>query len=415
MQIGDIGLNPCHPCRFLSLEIFNTLRLTKPLYSMKKVVLLLFSVAFCAYQANAFHDDLTSGFIEGKADVQSLSVLTFSPQGILFIGDSKSGKIFALDPQDKEKNQSKEAFQMENIDEKVASLLGASSHDIVIHDMAVNPRSQNVYLAVSRTNARELGFWKLPNDLNYANLLLKVKRDGSIEEVSLDNISHSFIELQKLVNEGKQTWRKSDQRTETITDLAYSGGKLYVAGLSNEEFASALRIIPFPFDGTTSFSTVEVWHVAHGKSETEAPIRTLLPYTLDKKEFILASYTCTPFVSIPVSELENGKHVKSRTLGEFGFGNMPVDIIAYQNKGKAFLLMSNMSKALIRIDPEDIPRQEALTHPLKEWEYTVGLPHEVLSRVGITQMDNLNEDNVLVLQRSLNGTLNLRSYPTKWL
>ena len=382
---------------------------------MKRILLLLFSVACWGHLTYAFKDDLTRNFTQGKANLQSLSVLAFGPQGILFVGDSKSGKIYALDLQDNQENESNEGFQMENVDQKVASLLGTNADGIVIHDLAVNPLSQNIYLAVSRTSARELGFWKLPNDLSYANLLLKVKPDGSIEEVNLNDIRHSSIELQKLVVEGKQTWRKSDIRTETITDLAYANGKLYVAGLSNEEFASALRIVPFPFDGSASLSTIEVWHVAHGKSETEAPIRTLLPYTINKEEFILASYTCTPFVSIPISSLENGKHVKSKTLGEFGFGNMPVDIIAYQNKGKAFLLMSNMSKALIRIDPQEIPKQEALTKPLEEWEYTVGLPHEVLSRVGVTQMDNLNEDNVLVLQRSLNGTLNLRSYATKWL
>jgi len=77
--------------------------------------------------------------------------------------------------------------------------------------------------------------------------------------------------------------------------------------------------------------------------------------------------------------------------------------------------MSSFSKALIRIDPLDIPKQEALTEPLKDGEYAVGIPHSVLSRVGVTHMDNLNEKHVLVLQRMPNGQLSLRSYNTDWL
>ena len=144
-------------------------------------------------------------------------------------------------------------------------------------------------------------------------------------------------------------------------------------------------------------------------------MRTLLPYELAGKKYILGAYTCTPFVSIPIEELTAKKHMKTKTLGEFGFGNIPVDIIHYKNKGKDYILMSNNSKALIRIDPNDIPSQEALTTPLKDGEYAVGIPHAVLSRVGITQIDNLNEKNVLVLQRMPNGQLNLRSYNTDWL
>ena len=33
----------------------------------------------------------------------------------------------------------------------------------------------------------------------------------------------------------------------TITDMAYVNGNLLVAGLSNEEWSSSLRSIPYPF------------------------------------------------------------------------------------------------------------------------------------------------------------------------
>ena len=35
-------------------------------------------------------------------------------------------------------------------------------------------------------------------------------------------------------------------RTQTITDIAFVNGNVIVAGLSNEEWSSALRSIPYP-------------------------------------------------------------------------------------------------------------------------------------------------------------------------
>ncbi len=378
--------------------------------------LALASFSFLFASDNSTYEELTKDFVQGKAAIQSMSVMTFGPEGILFVGDSKGGMLFAIDLEDRTPNESKESFELADLEGKLANLLGTDHNNVIIHDMAVNPISQNIYLAASRANALELGFWKLPNDIAYANILLKVTPDGKISEVNLSNIRHSVTEVPNVITEGKENWRKSDQRTDAITDIAYDDGKLYVAGLSNEEFASALRVLDFPFGKTAHVSTIEVYHVAHGKWETEAPIRTLFPYTLNNQKFILASYTCTPLVSIPVSDVKPGKHVKSKTLAEFGSGNMPIDIITYQKNGKDYLLMSNSSKALIRVNPNDIPKQaKGLTEPLEDGQYTVGLPHDVLSKVGITQIDNYNAEHIMLLQRMPNGQLNLLAYPVKWM
>lgn len=367
-------------------------------------------------QASTSYEELTKDFVVGKASIQSLSVMTFGPEGILFVGDAKGGQVYALDVKDRTKNDSQEGIGVADIEGKVANLLGTDSKGVIIHDLAVNPLSQNIYLAVSRADANLLGFWKTPNDISNASILLKVTADGAISEVDLSSISHAKAIVPKVIDEGKsKNYRKSDNRTDAITDIAYQDGKLYIAGLSNEEFASALRVINFPFGKKAQYSTIEVYHVAHGANETEAPIRTFLPYKLAGKSYLLGSYTCTPFVSIPIDDLKPNQHVKSKTLGEFGFGNIPLDILHYKNKGKDYILMSSFSKALIRIDPQDIPSQAALTEPLKDGEYTVGIPHDVLSRVGVTHMDNLNEKHVLVLQRMPNGQLSLRSYHTDWL
>lgn len=369
-----------------------------------------------AMYANSSYEELTKNFKVGKATIQSLTVMTFGPEGILFVGDAKGGQVYALDVNDREENTSQKGFGMADVEGKLANLLGTDEKGVIIHDVAVNPISQNIYLAVSRADANLLGFWKTPNDISNASILLKITPEGNISEVDLGNINHSKAVVPKVIDEGKsKNYRKSDNRTDAITDLAYHSGKLYIAGLSNEEFASALRVVDFPFGKKAQYSTIEVYHVAHGANETEAPIRTFMPYELEGKNYLLGAYTCTPFVSIPIDDIKANQHVKSKTLGEFGFGNIPLDIVHYKNKGKDYILMSSFSKALIRIDPLDIPTQEALTQPLKDGEYAVGIPHSVLSRVGVTHMDNLNEKHVLVLQRMPNGQLSLRSYNTDWL
>ncbi len=384
---------------------------------IKYTTTLLLLVGGCFIGLANNYETLTKDFVRGDAKIQSMSVLAFGPEGILFVGDSKAGQLVALDLGDRKKNDSKEGFGLKDVETLVGSAIGVGPKEVIIHDMAVNPISQNVYLAVSRSNALEIGFWKRPNDLNYATILLRIKPDETIEEVALNDISHSKMEVPKVIAEGKESWRKSDFRTDAITDISYDDGKLYVAGLSNEEFASALRVLDFPFKDKATHTTIEVYHVAHAKSETEAPIRTLLPYTIDGRKFILAAYTCTPFVSIPVDDIKDGEHVVSKTLGEFGFGNMPIDIISFKGKaGDDYLLMSNTAKAMIRINPEDIKAQkEGLTKPLEPGQYAVGLKHDVLSAVGVTQIDNLNDDHVLILQRMPNGELSLRSYPKKYL
>lgn len=364
------------------------------------------------------YEALTRDFVRGEVHLSSISVLSFGPEGILFLGDSKSGMVYAMDLEDRTPPAKREALMLRDIEPKLAALLGTDPNGVIIHDLAVNPLSQQVYLAVSRADAAQVGFWRLPNDVTYATILLRVDTEGNLHEVPLNDIRHSSANVPALIDEGKENWRKSDQRTDAITDIAYADGKLYVAGLSNEAFASTLRVLNFPFDkkGKAEVTTVEVYHVAHGKSETEAPIRTLLPYTINGTPYILASYTCTPFVSIPVAEIKGGKHVKSKTLAELGAGNMPIDIIAYQRKGKDFILMSSNSKALVRIDPMEILKmKKGLTEPLEEHQYTAGLPHDVLSKVSITQIDNLNDSYVLTLQREPNGKLSLVSYAKDWL
>ena len=138
------------------------------------------------------------------------------------------------------------------------------------------------------------------------------------------------------------TWATAarEPRLETITDIAFVNGNVIVAGLSNEEFSSSLRSIPFPFTGRLKGAGIEIYHGSHGRFETNAPVRTFVAYKIQKQPYILAAYTCTPLVKIPVSDLKPGSKVKGTTIAELGNRNRPLDMIVYHKDGKDYILMS---------------------------------------------------------------------------
>ncbi|MEE8586425.1 MAG: hypothetical protein V3T83_16385 [Acidobacteriota bacterium] len=361
---------------------------------MLTVFIGLFALSFAGLFAGSPAADLQPG----TPDLQSAGALAFSPQGILFVGDNAGAAIFAIDVQDHDKATGSEPVQVGQIDQKMAALLGTSADQIRIQDMKVHPVSQKVYFSVTRGRGQDA-----------QPVLLRLHQD-KLEEVSLSNVPFAKASIDNAPAAEATDRRGRRLRRETITQLAYLDGWVYVAGLSNEEFASQLRRIPFPFTGKSQNSSLEIYHVAHGRYETHAPVRAFLPFTLGGQPHIVASYTCTPLVSFPISDLKDGQHVKGKTLAELGAGNSPLDMISYQSGGKTYLLVANSSRNMMKIDPEEIVKAQSLTDPLNERFGTRGVPYISIPGSGILQVDNLNDDFVLILQRnSQDGTLNLTS------
>lgn len=355
---------------------------------------------------------MTTNLINGTPDIKSMSALAFGPEGVLFVGDSKSGAIFAIDLGDKTKSKNEEAIQILDVEGKIAALLGTKADMILIHDMAVNPLSQNIYLAVSRGRSKYENRWQLPNDVDDARILLKVSPQGEIDEVELKNVHYSKASLPNPVDKKKtHMWKEGlSLRVDTITDMAYTDGKLFVAGLSNEEFASTMWQIPYPFNENISATTVEIFHGAHGKYETHAPIRTFLPYNLNNKQHLLAAYLCTPLVTLAVSDLRHDQHLKGRTVAEFGSGNYPLDMILYKKEGKDYILIANSNLPFMIVDPNDVEKYKgSITEEVAG--YTAGVKFEMRSGAGVLQLDKLNSQYLVALQRNLVGEMDLLSHP----
>jgi hypothetical protein len=338
-----------------------------------------------------FSAELNESLKAGKAELKSAGAMTFGPEAILFVGDSVGGMIFAFDTEDRTASQAA-PVDIKGINQKVAATLGTTADQIMINDLAVNPISKKMYLSVSRGR----GPTATP-------VILRVDAKGKIEEFSMDNVKHAKAALPNApeLREGGR-----NPRLEAITDLAFVDGKIFVAGLTNEEFASNLRSIPFPFQEVTKGASIEIFHGAHGRFETNSPVRTFVPYQIKQEQHILAAYTCTPLVKIPVSSLKPGMKVAGTTIAELGNGNRPIDMIVYNKGGQDFILMANSSRGVMKLPTANLDSYQ----PIKAKTDVTGVPYQTIAELkGVIQLDSYDKTSALILAQAEGGAMDLRT------
>jgi hypothetical protein len=365
------------------------------------------------------------GLRRGTPDVRSAGPITFGPAGILFLADNVGARIVAVDVADPDGSGDlggpgfSAPFDLDDVDVRVGSLLGCDPQDVFIRDVAVHPSAPAVYLSVQRGRGAD----------GQAVLVRLGAVDASTTALSLVDVPVAQVTLAdapaqdderldvtlpldesegEQVTFGERTLRILRQpiRTSTVTDLAYVDGFLLVAGLSNEEFSSKLRRIPFPFPadpGGIVDTSLEIFHVSHGKWETAAPIRAFVPY--QGGQSILASYTCTPVVHFPLTDLRPGTKTVGRTVAELGAVNQPLDMVSYLHAGEEYLLVANSAHGLVKIACRDIDDQAPLTDPHEP----VGVPRETENLPGVLRLADLNDGYVLALRGDADGRRHLRS------
>lgn len=277
--------------------------------------------------------------------LQSAGALSFGPKNVLFVGDSKAGLVHAFDLGERGVNSQAEvplgnsaSFEgrdlVSDIGTKTAKLLGVDVDDIRINDLAVHKPSKQVFLSVHRGHG--------PNTVP---VIVKVNKD-QLEIVSLKDVKHSSISVGPVpVNE--QLEFGQPQNTLAITDIDYWEGEIFVSGVSNEEFASKLRRMAYPFDSRVSTTSIEIWHAVHAQFETRAPIIAKEIRKINGTPTLIAVYACTPLVRIPLDILQDGTKVRGEMIGELGFGNTPIDMISYNNPmdGQDYVLVTNTSRS----------------------------------------------------------------------
>lgn len=347
------------------------------------------------------------GLEAGTPRLRSAGPLAFGPGGIVFVADNAAAAIYALDVA---RAAAPATGDVQDLGGRLASHLGCAPDDVRIRDLAAHPDTGEVWLSVARAGAP---------------LLLTVGPDGSPADVVLEDVPFASAAIDdapdeddarkdiRVVPPGEPATEEREfngvhlrlarepLRATTVTDLAYVDGALLVAGASNEEFVSTLRRIPFPFGGPAERSSLEIFHVSHGKYETHSPIRTFVPFAGGAS--ILAAYTCTPVVQFSLGEL-GAAQARGRTVAELGAMNTPLDMVAYRRDGEEYLLVSNSRHPLLKLRVADLEAQEGLTTPREP----VGAPREALPHAGVTKLAAV-DGHVLMLQRDDAG-LHLRGY-----
>jgi len=317
-------------------------------------------------------------------ELKSAGPLAFGPDGILFVGDPQAAAIYAIDTGDRTASTSKARPKVEGIDEKIGSLLGADT--ILIKDLAVNPISGTTYLSVARGKGPTA-----------PAILLRLTREGKLSELSLKEVKSAKTMIPNVA--------KGKGRQEAITQLGYVKGRLLVAGLSNEEFASKLRAIPFPFQKTDAGTSVEIYHGAHGKFETRSPVRVFAPYQIKGEDHLLAAYTCTPLVKFPVADLKPGTKIRGTTVAELGNRNRPLSMIVYNKGGKDYVLMANSSRGTMKIALEGVDSIEGITSRIAG---TAGLKYDTLKDLkGVEKLNSFDQGHAVLLIRGGEGKVNL--------
>jgi hypothetical protein len=328
-------------------------------------------------------------------ELQAIGPIAFGADGTLFLADNRGASIFALDGQALRGSGEPGTAAVDSVSQKLAAMLGSDASSITITDLAVHPATRNVFLSVAR------------NGLTGGTpAVFRVDGAGAIDLVPLERVSYSRVTLpnppRSLMGRGA--------RVDTVTDMALVDGRLWVAGLSNEEFSSKLRAIPYPFTRVDGGVSVEIYLGSHGAYETRSPVYTFLPYSIAGEPHFIAGYLCTPLVKFPIAALEAGGKVRGTTIAELGNMNRPLDMITYRKNGRDFVLMSNNSRGVMKIPADAFGGAPAISELVTA--VRAGVRYETIASMkGVDQLDLLDPDRAVVVARRDDASLDLRVVP----
>ncbi|GAB3517134.1 hypothetical protein [Photobacterium alginatilyticum] len=336
----------------------------------------------------------------------SATILEFAEKNTLFVADSDGGQIFAYTLPDVKPAKTSMSYNLEGAGTKIAKLLGVDSHLLHYHDIAIHPVSKEAYISLS-----------IQQKGKRTPVIIRANQAGVITRVDLRSLPNTVKKLTKTATDGVKFWRDIPASTLGITDLDYVNGSLYVSSLSTGEFSSTLRKIPYPFDKSLTTSHVEIYHTVHNQTETRAPIRAMTVLDLDGEETVVAAYTCTPLVTIPTSKLNDGAHVKGKTIAELGYGNTPLDVVHFtaqneQQKMEDYVLVFHKERSadLIRVaDIVNANKQQGLSAP--EMWAKAGVATRPVPLAGVLQAADQDEQFIATLKRNLvTGDMDLVSF-----
>lgn len=297
----------------------------------------------------------SAALAETNLDIRFAGALEFADDGTLFVGDNHNGAIYAFEMPAEAGPEQIMPSSIANIDAKIAELLGVGKSAIELNDMASHPVSHDLYISVTR----------LGNSVSQP-ALIQVTQGQQVTLVDLASLEFQKQDLMAFP-EGETTFRPRGAgpgaapmprdlakgeiplRTLAIMDMEYYEGELFVAGVATDNFLSSLRRMPYPFDGSQGITNVEMYHITHDQYESRAPIRAMSVQEIDGKPQLVAAYTCSPIVLVPLEDIQDGAKISANTIMDYGNGQ-PLDMIPFNMQGQTMLFVTNDSRS-----PQVIP------------------------------------------------------------
>jgi hypothetical protein len=348
---------------------------------------------------------LAAGAAQAAAPaMQSASKLTFGDARTLFVADWKGARIFAL-PVPAPVRPAGKPFNLMDVQAPIAKALRVAPAALRFEDMAVQPDSELAYVALTVRGAKGQG----------KPAIVSIDATGQVRRLDLASVSASAA-ITDAPAADVAFWRDLPAQTLTVTDMRYYQNKLYVAGLSNRSFASTLRVYDYPFSRKASATTVEMYHPVHNQVETRAPIRSMTVMTIGGEPTLVAAYTCTPLVTIPLKDLKDGAHIAAKTVGELGWGSTPNGLVSFKSGDAEYALLVNSSRSADLLSAADLASAAAapgLDAPI-EWPAKpyLGVKATMAPMSAVMRLDNLNPQLLLALRRAqAGGEMQLVSIP----
>jgi hypothetical protein len=261
-------------------------------------------------------------------------------------------------------------------------------------DLAFRPGAELAYITLSVDRGADVS----------RPALVSVSAAGTVSVINLAKTPQTSVKIKDPPAADKRFWRDVPEASYTVTDLVFYEGKLYVAGLSSASFSSTLRVYDFPFTGDSTATSIEMYHAVHNQMETRAPIRKMAIVNLNGEPSLVAAYTCTPLVTIPLKDLKDGAHVIGKTVAELGWGSAPLDMVSFDVGQGPMVLLINSHKSADLMTVRSIAEASAkpgLTTPIK-WpaEPLMGLKSTYIPISGIADLDNQNNQFFCALRRN---------------
>jgi len=324
--------------------------------------------------------------------IRSVGQMTFADANTVILADWRAGEIHALQLPPAPSVTAK-PFNLKNISAPIAKALRTDPEKLRFEDMAFRPGAELAYIAISVERDNNV---PLP-------ALISVGASGKVAVIDLKKTPHTSAEIKSRPSADRRLW-DLPEAAFTVTDLVFHEGKLYVAGLSGQSFASTLRVYDFPFTGPATATSIEMYHAVHNEMETRAPIRKMAVVSLNGEPTLLAAYTCTPLVTIPLEDLKDGAHVVGKTIAELGWGSAPVDMATFDAGQGPMVLLINSHKSADLMSVASIAEASAqlgLATPIK-WptEPLLGLKSISIPISGIAQLSDENKDFFGALRRN---------------